>query len=820
MGLGGGVDLPAIRQRIVVDDSALSGLGARLGSIGGTLGKAVAGGAAVAAAGIGAFVASGVKGAISVEKGIGEVVTLFGVTGDEAKALGSKMASGVADLSNEVGIAQDALVGGLYSAISAGIPEDNAFEFMRVASKAAIAGVTDVETAVDGISTTINAFGLEASQAEAVSDSMFAAVQGGKTTFEELSSSLANVAPAAAAAGVSFEEVNASIATLTAGGAGTSEATTQLRAALVGLQKPSKELDEIFQAVGYESAQVALESEGLGFALQTVSDAADGNNGKLQQLLGSSEAVAAAQVIAGTGAEKFAAEMERQEGSAGSAADAFDVMNETTSRAMENLKTQFTNAAIAVGSEVLPKLNEVVRWATERLPGAIETVRGVVEGMIEVFRNVATVVGEVVGFVVDHWETIKTTATIVGAVIAVAFGPHLIATLALAGATAVVNAALMVGAWVSTQVAAIKAAVVHSAQIVKMVASWVLLGVQSLLGAAKVAAAWLISMGPIALVIAAVAGLVYLIVRYWDEIKAAIAAGWEFVKRITTQAWNAVTKFLRDKWTEIKREFTAAVDAVVGFVTRLWTSISSAFTAGVAAVVGFVAGLWSSISGAFTAGISAVIGFVTGFVSRVIGFYVDLATRIIGAVTGAWTTIREAFSGGVSGVLELVGSLPGRLVDLFSNAGRMLYDAGKRIVQGLIDGIKAMVGKVGDAITGVTSKIRNALPFSPAKYGPLSGTGSPDRAGRTIGKMIAGGLEDSTSRVAAAATKVAGAAAANLPGVGPAPTGNVAAGVGAPGRNYTLRIDGATLRPLDEGEILRYLQRLETLSAAVPVVGG
>lgn len=740
--LGGGVDLPTIRQRIVVDDSALSGLGARLGKLGGMLGKAVAGGAAVAAAGIGAFVASGVKGAISVEKGIGEVVTLFGVTGDEAKTLGQKMASGVADLSNEVGIAQDALVGGLYQAISAGVPEDNVFDFMRVASKASIAGVTDVETAIDGITTTINAFGLEASDAEAVSDSMFAAVQGGKTTFEELSASMANVAPAAAASGVSFQEVNAAIATLTAGGAKTAEATTQLRAAMVGLQRPSAEMDAIFQAAGHSSAQAAIESEGLGYALGVVSDAAGGNNGKLQQLLGSVEAVAAAQVIAGTGADKFASEMERQEGAAGSASDAFETMNATTSRAMENLKVQFQNAAIAVGSEVLPKLNEVVTWATARLPGAIATVRGAVERLVEVFRTVATVVGEVVAFVQEHWDTIATTAKVVGGIIAVAFGPHLIATLVRAGATAAVNAALMVSSWVSAQVAAIKTAVVHSAQVAKMVARWVFLGVQSLAHAAKVAAAWLISMGPIALVIAAVVGLVALIVKNWDTIKRVVSAGWEFVKRITTGAWDAVTRFLRDKWTEIKAEFTAAVAAVVGFVT----------------------GLWRSISSAFTSGISAVVGFVSGFVGRVVGFYVDLASRAVAAVVDLWNRGREAFTTGISNVVGLVRELPGKIVAALGNVGRMLYDAGREILSGLIDGITSKVRAVKDKISSVASTIRGALPFSPAKYGPLSGRGAPDRAGETIGAMIASGLEGSTSRVAAAASRVAGAAASNLPG--------------------------------------------------------
>jgi TP901 family phage tail tape measure protein len=290
--------------------------------------------------------------------GLREVVTLTGETGDAANATFGEFQTLVADLSKEFGIAQGVLTGGLYQALSAGVPKDNALEFMQVASQAAIAGVTDVETAVDGLTTIINAFGLDTGEAQAVADSMFAAVKGGKTTFEELSASLFNVGPAAAAAGVSFEEVNAAIATMTAAGVPTAQATTQIRAAMVGLQKPSKELDAVFQALGYDSAQLAIESEGLGFALDAVKDASNGSNGQLQTLLGSVEAVSAVNILAGTGAGKFADELERQNDAAGSVQDAFDEIDK--SRVLERQAVAFQNMGIAIGNVLIPVMEAVV----------------------------------------------------------------------------------------------------------------------------------------------------------------------------------------------------------------------------------------------------------------------------------------------------------------------------------------------------------------------------------------------------------------------------------------------------------------------------
>jgi TP901 family phage tail tape measure protein len=290
--------------------------------------------------------------------GLREVVTLTGLTGHAAEVTFGNFSSLVADLSNEFGIAQSVLTGGLYQALSAGVPTGNALEFMQVASTAAIAGVTDVETAVDGLTTIINAFGLDTGQAQAVADSMFASVKGGKTTFEELSASLFNVGPAAAAAGVSFEEVNAAIATMTAAGVPTAQATTQIRAAMVGLQKPSEELDAIFQALGYESAQLAIENEGLGFALDAVKTASNGSNGTLQTLLGSVEAVAAVNILAGTGAEKFNDELERQSNAAGSVNDAFDEIDK--SRVLERQAIAFQNMGIAIGNVLIPVMEVLV----------------------------------------------------------------------------------------------------------------------------------------------------------------------------------------------------------------------------------------------------------------------------------------------------------------------------------------------------------------------------------------------------------------------------------------------------------------------------
>ena len=219
---------------------------------------------ATALAGIGI---AGVKMAVDVEKGLREVQTLLPGLSEQGF---NKLRADVFDLSKEVGIATNEIIPALYQAISAGVPQDNVMEFMRVASDAAIGGVTELQTAVDGITSAVNVYGRETLNAQEASDLMFNAVKLGKTTFEELSSSLSNVLPVAKSAGVDFETVTAALASMTAAGVPTAQATTQLRAAISALSAPTKEQQTLLSELNLTNLDAVLKNEGLAAALEDV----------------------------------------------------------------------------------------------------------------------------------------------------------------------------------------------------------------------------------------------------------------------------------------------------------------------------------------------------------------------------------------------------------------------------------------------------------------------------------------------------------------------------------------------------------------------
>ncbi|KKL52619.1 hypothetical protein LCGC14_2283630, partial [marine sediment metagenome] len=251
---------------------------------------ALAGGVAIAGLGIAA-----VKMGLDFEKSMAEVKTLLPDLNDEGFA---KLQTGVLDLSKELGIATNDAVPALYQAISAGVPPDNVMDFMRIAGKAAIGGVTDLETAVDGISSVINTYGAEAITAGEASDIMFTAVKLGKTNFEELSSSLFNVLPTASSLGISFEEVSAAIATMTAQGVPTSVATTKIRMAMVEASKSGSKLDLALRDLRGKGLIGLIESgEDFSHVMQDMRERMPDQ--EFRDLFGSTEALDAALAITG-----------------------------------------------------------------------------------------------------------------------------------------------------------------------------------------------------------------------------------------------------------------------------------------------------------------------------------------------------------------------------------------------------------------------------------------------------------------------------------------------------------------------------------------
>jgi TP901 family phage tail tape measure protein len=347
-------------------------LGKGIGDMAKAAGAALAG-IGIAAAGVAAKAAADFVG---FERQMNEVFTLLpGITDDAMK----DMSNSVKDFAKEFGVLPQDIVPALYQSLSAGVPPDNVFAFLETAQKAAKGGVTDLTTAVDGISSVVNAYGADVIDAAKASDLMFTAVRLGKTDFSQLSSSLFQVTPIASALGVGFEDITASLAVLTAQGVPTSVAATQMKAAMSELGKQGTKADKAFQKITGESFPDFIANGGNVYdAFMAMSGGAEDAGISVLDMFGSIEAGQAVLALSAGDGEAFASAMKEMGASAGATDAAFDQMMKGLGPMIDQLKAEFAVIMLEIGERVVPL---VIR--------GIEIMRGLVNRLTPVFQKFA-----------------------------------------------------------------------------------------------------------------------------------------------------------------------------------------------------------------------------------------------------------------------------------------------------------------------------------------------------------------------------------------------------------------------------------------------
>lgn len=291
-----------------------------------------------------------------------------GTIADLGKLSIQKLGSQITDMSNTMGIAATDIAEATYQAISAGQDTANAVEFAGQAAKLATAGFTSTTSAVDILTTALNAYGLSADQATHVSDVLLTTQNLGKTSVDELSSSMGKVIPLAAAYNVSVENLSSGLAVMTANGIATAEATTYTKSMLNELGDTGSSVGKILQQqTGKSFAQLNAEGKSLGDVLQILYDSVGGDSTAFAGLWSSVEAGTGALSLASGGADKFNGVLAQMVDSAGATDTAYQTMTDTFQHCMESLQTTAENLSIDLFEAMEPGLKEAANWGTDCL---------------------------------------------------------------------------------------------------------------------------------------------------------------------------------------------------------------------------------------------------------------------------------------------------------------------------------------------------------------------------------------------------------------------------------------------------------------------
>lgn len=298
-----------------------------------------------------------------------EVATMkISTIADTAQVSLSTISGDLLALSKETGQSVAGLSEATYSALSASVDTASAVQFTGTATKLAAGGFTSSATAVDVLTTALNAYGLEASEAESISDMLITTQNLGKTTVDELASSVGKVIPLASAYGVQMDNLSAAYAELTKGGIATAESTTYLKGMLTELGDSGSTVAGILaEQTGMGFADLMEAGYSLGDVLDVLGTAVGGNATEFSNLWSSTEAGIGALALYNAGAEQFNTTLDAMQNSVGATQTAYETMTDTTAHAQEELSNAASNLQIAIGQNINPLMEKLYGAGTKIL---------------------------------------------------------------------------------------------------------------------------------------------------------------------------------------------------------------------------------------------------------------------------------------------------------------------------------------------------------------------------------------------------------------------------------------------------------------------
>lgn len=250
---------------------------------------------------------------------------------------------------------------------------------------------------------------------------------------------------------------------------------------------------------------------------------------------------------------------------------------------------------------------------------------------------------------------------------------------------------------------------------IRFVALQVVAGTQALITGARIAAGWLLALGPIGLIIAAVGAAVALIVMNWDTIKEVASTVFKAISDFAGRAvdsiakvWGNIADFFEGIWGGVIKVF----NAVVGFFKKWGLAILAVVFLPFAIVIGLIFKFREQIMAVFNAiarGIMAVVAPVVGFLVTV---FTTAFNVIVSAITAAWnviTTVFGAIGSWFASRWQEVVTVFSAVASFFGGVFRAAWDTIVTVFSPLFNFFKGIWDRVVGLFRTVGTTVGNAI---------------------------------------------------------------------------------------------------------------
>lgn len=744
----------SVAQSMAQVGEKVQAAGQKVSAVGDALTASVS--APIAAAGVGAL-----KASLSYEDALAKLSTIA----DTSQVPMEELSNQILELSKVSGISAETLANNVYDAISAGQQTADAVNFVSKATALARAGFTSTDSALDILTTSLNAYGLAAEDVTRVSDVLINTQNLGKTTVDQLASSMGKVIPTAKANGVEIEDLAGVYAVMTANGIATAETTTYFNSMLNELGKSGSTAANAFAAGTEHIKEGGLtmkEAMEMGWELTDVLSVLDEQAAEsgttISNMFGSAEAGKAAAVLWDNGA-KLNDAVEAMGQSAGATETAYGKLNTTSfeiEKTINELKVTLLEIGDVLKAELMPVFEKVVKKIKE-LTGYISGMSvEEKEQMIKIAGIVAAIgpLLSVGGRLISGIGTVMTMAPKIGTALTALTGPVGIVIAAIA-ALAAAFAAL----WTSDE---------GFRNDVSGIFNEIQISIQPLIDA--LGELWAAFQELMQALWAAFGSDIVAMVKtvVIDGIIPQLQTFIDFIKNVVQLVTDLVNGDWNSAWEDLKRIATNLVELtirtiIIFFEGFLKTSVEI-FWKIVAGIGEALLELGASIREKIDEIVYEAIEFWGDLLRQTLDIFQQIWDGIVEKVTG----IKDAIVDGVSEAIQFLADLPGKALTW-----------GRDMIDSFINGIKEKVGALSDELEATAEEIAAFLGFSEPEKGPLSNfhTFAPDMM-----DLFTKGIRDNIPEVRKAAEDMAAAVA--LPVNASTLTFNIANTInGAPGQN-------------------------------------
>lgn len=320
--------------------------------------------------------AQAVQAAMEFDSAFAKTQTIMDQNAMSAK----QMRAEIMGLSKSSGMSASDVSEAVYQAISGSVATEDATAFVEQANKLAVSGFTSLSNATDVLTTALNAYGLEADTVGGISNVLIQTQNLGKTSVDELASSMGKAISTGSAYGVNLENLSTAYVELTRGGIDTAEATTYISAMLNELGDSGSNVGSILQQqTGQSFGQLMAQGWSLGDVLQVLSDTVDGDAEALMGLWSSQEAGKASNAIMTQSVADFnavCAQMKSEmAGTTGTTEKAYKTMTSTSEFIDQRFNNSINNLGIAFGDNLSPAVDgakSLLTSVTEGLTSLVE----------------------------------------------------------------------------------------------------------------------------------------------------------------------------------------------------------------------------------------------------------------------------------------------------------------------------------------------------------------------------------------------------------------------------------------------------------------